>query len=92
MDNFDINFFITSFKSNGEKWTLLNFTANGCEFLLKAFRKRKLFPYILLDELRKTNPDFPKKCPFRKVVYYKCLCLYSNLISFLSIPGKRNFY
>lgn len=84
--NFDVNFFITSTKRNGQKWTLLNFTSNVCDLLNDFCSRRKLFPYMLLGELHKTNPDFPKKCPFRKVIYWSfSRYKYNYYINFMMI-------
>lgn len=68
LDKFIMNILLTSPKRNGDPWTLLNFTINGCDFLEQAYRKRKLFPYAIIADVRKTNPDYPLKCPFRKVI------------------------
>lgn len=67
LDAFSITFLITSSNRKGKPWTIMNFSTNGCEYLEKASSRGKIFPYTFLTELYTNNPDFPKKCPLKKV-------------------------
>lgn len=70
IEKFEISFLITSPKRNGKPWTLLNVTFNGCDFIANNRRKKLNFPYLLLEEMRASTPNFPKKCPMAKVSSY----------------------
>ncbi|KAI8126759.1 hypothetical protein CVS40_3498 [Lucilia cuprina] len=67
LNQFDVTFILTAPKLNGQPWTVLNVTVNGCEYLVKSRGNNiKKFPYFFLSELRVSNPDFPKNCPIEK--------------------------
>lgn len=71
LEGFDILILITSPFKNGKSWTLLNYSTKACDFMEKANSRSKIFPYIFLADLYATNPDFPKKCPLKKVNFLK---------------------
>ncbi|XP_005190005.1 uncharacterized protein LOC101897829 [Musca domestica] len=69
---------VDSRKRNGKRWLVYNVTINGCQILENTLGKSNPIFDVLMNEVRKSIKNLPRRCPLKKDTEISLLNLYYN--------------